>query len=89
MTSYFLKVTIIPTWKSKITETKIEYYGKVEFHFNDISVLTAKELEIYGFKSIKAAETAKKNREAFYTRDDTKFGTFNHVVEIVERRVDE
>ena len=89
MTRYFLKVSIIPTWKSKATETKIEYYGKVEYHFNDISVLDNKELDIYGFKSITAAENAKKNRESFYNRDDTKFGTFNHVVEIVERSVKE
>lgn len=89
MTRYFLKVSIIPTWKSKAKETKIEYYGKVEFHFNDISILTDKELELYGFRSMKAAQTAKKNREAVYTRDDTKFGTFNHVVEIVERSVND
>ena len=88
MTKYFLKVSIKPTSTNPHQwPTRIEYYGKRESPIGTIMTPSEKYLFLFGFGSYEAAENAKARRMEFYNRDDNKFKTFTHEVEIMSSEI--
>ena len=88
MTKYFLKVSIIPTENNPHKwPTKVEYYGKRESPIGTLMLPSANYLFLFGFGSYEAADNAKKRRMEFYNRDDEKFKTFTHEIEIMSTEI--
>ena len=91
MIKYFLKVTAIPTdsnpYKAYIHSNRTEYYGTRESKLSSFYIPTDDDLSIYGFGSLKAAETAKANKDANFTRDDSKFNNWIHTVEVMSKEI--
>lgn len=88
MIKYFLKVTTTPTATNPHQwPTKIEYYGKRESNIGSIMLPSDAYLLLFGFGSYEAAEKAKERRMKFYNRDDNKFKTFTHEIEIMSMEI--
>lgn len=88
MIKYFLKVTTTPTTINPHQwPTKIEYYGKRESPIGSFTAPSSNYLLLFGFGSYEAAKKAKERRMEFYNRDDNKFKTFTHKVEIMSAEI--
>lgn len=88
MIKYFLKVTSEVTPENLCKHpSRIEYYGKRTEYLSSHYEPTNSDLKIFGFGSLKAAETAKDQKEKNYSRDDNKFHTWTHKVEILSREI--
>jgi len=88
MIKYFLKVTTTPTATNPHQwPAKIEYYGKRESNIGSLMLPSDAYLFLFGFGSYEAAEKAKERRMEFYNRDDNKFKTFTHEIEIMSAEI--
>lgn len=88
MIKYFLKVTTTPTSTNPHQwPTKIEYYGKREAPLSTLTTPSVSYLMLFGFGSYEAAEKAKKNRMEIYKRDEDRFKTFIHSIEIMSEEI--
>ena len=88
MIKYYLKVTINPT-KSNPHQwpTKVEYYGKRSECLSTYCTPSYSYLMMFGFGSLKAAENEKVRRQVAYDRNDNKFKTFTHEIEILSEEI--
>ena len=85
MTKYYLKITRTPTSKNIFHNSKTEYYVNMESPISSFCEPTDEDLKVFGFGNFKAAENIKKQKEKIYSRDDKKFNTWIHAVEIKKR----